>query len=121
MRIAWWWGAAVLAAGALAGCGTTAAKDPDVQPALALEIRAGSLLDPKDATDVPLTLWLANAGDKPAFVNTRMLVNSAAQPHEVVLTVLGPDKKPLPFNALVNARRESRDWKTLPPGGGAFV
>ena len=44
----------------------------------------------------------------------------AAGAHEVVLEVIGPDKRPRPFTSLVNARAESRTWKTVASGTRVF-
>ena len=65
---------------------------------------------------MPVSFVLSNEGSNPALVNSRLLVNGANQPHEVVLEVLGPDKRPRRFTALVNARSQSRTWKTVGPG-----
>jgi hypothetical protein len=104
----------------LAGCGSSEAKDPDPQPPLALTLQLGDLFESIDAADVPVTFLLSNVGATPAFVNSRFLVNAPGEPHEVVLEVIGPDKGPRRFSALVNARAESRSWKTVASGTRVF-
>ena len=111
---------------ALAACHGSEARGPAEQPPLALTIAPGDspggLLAPRPrALGVPVTVTLSNAGKVPALVNARLLVGGPSDPHEVVLEILGPDKRARPFRSMVNASRESGSFQRLEPGASVSV
>lgn len=122
--VGWKVGTAALALAACllgAGCGDTQAREPEPQVPLTLSLQTGDFLEPAPPEDVAVTLTLTNAGPAPALVNTRLLVNAPDRSHEIVFLVVGPDKKPRRFLALVNAALESGTWKVLQPGERVFT
>ena len=64
---------------------------------------------------VMLQMKLENVSDHAFVVNTRFLVNHATGPHEVILLVIGPDQKTLPFTLKIRASFESGTFIHLEP------
>lgn len=113
------WALAALAL-VTSACSGSDARAPDAQAPLTLDLRLGNLVMPEESDGEPVTFFLVNAGTSPAHVNSRLLVDSADRAHEIVLQVLGPDKRPRRVEALTNAANTSRAWKVLAPGQRVF-
>src|SRR5262245_5922888 len=106
-------------ASAFSGCGASEARDgPGASSPLACAL---SLPDRPFATGdaVPLGITLRNPGPASVLVNARMLIAPSAAARDVVLTVVGPDARPLSPRAWVLldplALARAR-WTTLAAG-----